>query len=178
MIKKIILLAAVLNGLTCFAYAEDSVVAEGKKVKMDYTLIVNKETLETSVGKQPLEFIYGDHTIIPGLEKGILGMKVGEEKEVNVEPKDGYGDVDPKALKEFPKDKMPSQPPLKIGMVLEAKSPQGETFPAVVDKIMDDKVLLDFNHPLAGKSLTFKIKILDIAPENKQTGPLLSKATK
>lgn len=159
---KFILTVLVLVGWVSMALADAPVVVQGKNIKMDYTLTVNNEVLESSVGKQPLEFVFGDRSIIPGLEKGIEGMKVGEEKMVTVEPKEGYGEVDPKGFKEFPKDKMPSNAPMKVGMVLEAQAPDGENFPAVISEIKKDTVVLDFNHPLAGKTLSFKIKILDI----------------
>ncbi len=156
----------IFSGWFNLALAVENVVAQGKQIKMDYTLTVNDEVMETSVGKEPLEFVFGDHSIIPGLEKAIEGMKVGEEKTVTVEPKDGYGEVDPKGLKEFPKSKMPANAPaLKVGMVLEAQSPDGETFPAVISEVKGDSVVLDFNHPLAGKQLVFKIKILNITNE-------------
>jgi FKBP-type peptidyl-prolyl cis-trans isomerase 2 len=161
MYKKMLFSAFVLMGMVSIACAQDAVVA-GKMIKMDYTLFVNNEQLETSVGKTPLEFVAGDQSIIPGLEKGIEGMKVGEEKTIVVEPKDAYGESDPKALKEFPKDKMPGGAELKVGMVLEAQSPDGETFPATISDIKGDQIVMDFNHPLAGKQLTFKVKILDV----------------
>lgn len=163
MSMKSVAVMLIVAGCVSSAYAQDQVVVAGKKIKMDYTLTVNNEQLESSVGKQPLEFVYGDQSIIPGLEKGIAGLKVGEEKVVTVEAKDAYGEVDPKALKEFPKDKMPNTVELKAGMVLEAQSPDGQNFPAVIHEIKGDKVVLDFNHPLAGKQLVFKIKILDIS---------------
>lgn len=160
---KTLLLAIVIVGWTSMSFADNTVVAEGKLIKMDYTLIVNKEEVESSVGKEPLEFVYGDHSIIVGLEDAVKGMRVGEEKQVVVEPKDGYGEVDPKAFKEFPKSTMPNNIEPKVGMVLQAQAPNGENFPAVISEIKGDQVNLDFNHPLAGKQLTFKVKILAIS---------------
>lgn len=158
-----VILTVVFSGLMTLTFAGDVMVGAGKKIKMDYTLTVNNEVMETSVGKEPLEFVMGDHSIIPGLEKGIEGMKIGEEKVVAVDPKDAYGEVDPKGFKEFPKSKMPANAPaLKVGMVLEAQAPDGENFPAVISQVKGDSVVLDFNHPLAGKQLSFKIKILNI----------------
>jgi len=145
-------------------FAADDAVVAGKLIKADYTLTVNNEVLETSVGKTPLEFIVGGQSIIPGLEKGILGMHVGEEKIIVVEPADAYGQPDAKAVKEFPKASMPKGLELKKGMVLQANAPDGNTFPAVIKEIKDTTILLDFNHPLAGKQLQFKIKVLSIAP--------------
>jgi FKBP-type peptidyl-prolyl cis-trans isomerase SlyD len=159
---KMMMTAVVLLGLTSLSLAADAVVSVGKKIKMDYTLTVNNEQVETSVGKQPLEFVYGDHSIIPGLEKGIDGMKAGEEKVITVDAKDAYGEIDPKAFKEFPRTALPATPEPKVGMVLQAQAPDGENFPAVISDIKADKIVLDFNHPLAGKQLSFKIKILDV----------------
>ncbi len=159
---KITILAVVVAGWMSACFAEDAVVTAGKKVKMDYTLMVNNEQIETSVGKKPLEFIDGGRMIIPGLERGIEGMRVGEEKIITVIPKDAYGEADPRALKEFPKNKMPANVEPKVGMVLRATAPDGQSFPAVISQMKGDTVILDFNHPLAGKQLTFKVKILDI----------------
>ena len=144
-------------------WAQDIVIEPGKLVKLEYTLTVNKEQIETSIGKDPLKFVIGDKTIIPGLESGLLGMRIGEEKLITVEPKDAYGEMDPKALKEFPKSSMPKEAEPKVGMVLQAQAPDGSSFPAVIKEIKGDQVVLDFNHPLAGKQLKFKIKVVDIS---------------
>ena len=150
-------------------FAADDVVAAGKLVKLDYTLNVDNKQVETSIGKQPLQFVLGKKVIIPGLEKGITGMHVGEEKMITVEPVDAYGLPDPKAVKEFPKTSMPKGLDLKPGMVLQANSPDGNSFPAVIKEVKDAAVLLDFNHPLAGKQLQFKVKIVGVeaAPAGK-----------
>jgi FKBP-type peptidyl-prolyl cis-trans isomerase 2 len=143
-------------------FAQEAVVAPGKQVSIEYTLFVNNEQIETSVGDEPLTYVVGDNTVIPGLESQLNGMKVGEEKEVTVAAKDAYGDQDPKAFKEFPKDSLPKDTEPKVGMVLQATAPDGENFPAVVSEVKDDQVVLDFNHPLAGKELKFKVKVLDV----------------
>jgi peptidylprolyl isomerase len=160
---KAMIVFTALVSMSSISFAADSMVTKGMNIKMDYTLTVNNEQLESSVGKQPLEFVYGDESIIPGLEKAIEGMKVGEEKTAVIASKDAYGDPDPKAIKDFPRTNLPTTPEPKVGMVLQAQSPDGQSFPAVIAAINGDKVSLDFNHPLAGKELTFKIKILDIS---------------
>jgi len=146
------------------AYADDPVVGPGKKVTLDYTLTVDNKEVETSVGKTPLSYVAGAKPpmIIPGLESQLNGMHVKEEKVINVAAKDAYGDVDPKAFKEFPKTSLPKGLDPKVGMVLQATAPDGSKFPAVIYQLKDDKVVLNFNHPLAGKDLTFKVKILNI----------------
>jgi FKBP-type peptidyl-prolyl cis-trans isomerase 2 len=154
------------------SYSADPAVAVGKAVKVDYTLTVNNEQLETSVGKEPLQFVVGDKTIIPGLESQLIGMKVGEEKLITVEPKDAYGEVDAKALKEFPKSSMPKEQEPKPGMVLQAQAPDGESFPAVIKEVKGDTVVLDFNHPLAGKQLKFQVKVLGVTDAPAAVAPV------
>lgn len=160
--RKTFLSAVMVMGFAALALAADPVAQEGKMVKVDYTLTVDGKEIETSIGKKPLEFVLGDKSIIPGLEKGLLGMRVGEEKLITVDPKDAYGEVDPRAFKEFPLSSMPKEMEPKPGMVLQAQAPDGESFPAVIKEIKGDKVELDFNHPMAGKQLKFQVKVLDI----------------
>jgi FKBP-type peptidyl-prolyl cis-trans isomerase 2 len=163
--KKFLLGSMVLLGIGMFnlnAYANDPMVGPGKKVTLDYTLTVDNKEMESSVGKTPLSYVVGGRTIIPGLEAQLNGMHMNEEKVVTVAPKDAYGDVDPKAYKEFPKTALPSTMTPKVGMMLMANAPDGSKFPAQISAIKGDKVELNFNHPLAGKTLSFKVKILKI----------------
>ncbi len=152
----------VVGMLNLCAYADDPVVGPGKKVTFDYTLTVDNKQVESSVGKTPLVYTVGAHNIIPGLESELNGLHVNAEKVVTVAPKDAYGEVDPKALKEFPVTALPKGMDPKVGMVLLATAPDGSKFPAKISEVKGDKVVLDFNHPLAGKTLTFKVKILSI----------------
>lgn len=168
---KFVLSSLMVISMASIALAADPVVGQGMHVKADYTLTVDNEQIESSVGKEPLEFDVGTNTIIPGLESQLMGMHEGEEKIVTVAAKDAYGEVDPKAVKEFPKSSMPKDAQLKAGMVLQAQSPDGEEFPAVIKEIKEDKVVLDFNHPLAGKTLQFKVKILKLAPAVAKQAP-------
>src|SRR5918999_1050288 len=85
-------------------------------------------------GKEPLKYTHGSQQIVPGLEKGLAGMKMGEEKRVKVKPEEGYGPVDPKGFQEFPKDKIPPDG-LKVGAMLTAKGPEGQTVPVRVHEI-------------------------------------------
>ncbi len=147
---------------TSFVFAADAAITAGKKIKFDYTLTVNNEQIETTVGKTPLEFTFGDNSIIPGLAKAMEGMHAGEEKMVTVLPDQADGLSDPQAIKEFPKTAMPKEVELKQGVVLQATAPDGQKFPAVIKEVKGDNVILDFNHPLAGKTLNFKIKIVSV----------------
>lgn len=160
LVGGIMLLAAGIFNLK--AYADDSVVGPGKQVTLDYTLTVDNKQVESSIGKTPLSYIVGARNIIPGLEAQLNGMHMNEEKVINVAAKDAYGEVDPKAFKEFPLTSLPKGMTPLVGMVLQATAPDGTKFPAVISEIKTDKVVLNFNHPLAGKDLTFKVKILKI----------------
>ena len=156
------------------AYADDPVVGPGKKVTLDYALTVDKKEVETSVGKAPLSYVVGARNIIPGLEAQLNGMHMNEEKVIDVAAKDAYGAVDPKAFKEFPKTSLPKGMEPKVGMVLQATAPDGSKFPAVISEFKGDNVVLNFNHPLAGKDLSFKVKILKI--ENAPVVPVTTAA--
>jgi len=147
---------------------ENNVVKDGTVVSLQYTLSgEDGKTIESNKGKDPLKYTQGSHQIVPGLEKGLAGMKVGEERRVKVKPEEGYGPVDPKGFQEFPKEKIPSEG-LKVGAVLMAKGPQGQQVPVRVHEIKEKSVVLDLNHPMAGKTLVFDVKVLDVQPATVQ----------
>ena len=137
-------------------------VAKGKEVSLEYTLrLENKEVVDSNVGKQPLVYTQGSQQIIPGLERELEGLVKGDTKVVTVAPKDGYGDVDPKAFQEVEKDKIPADAQ-KVGAQLQGKDASGRVFRTTVKEIKEKTILLDFNHPLAGKTLVFDVKILGV----------------
>lgn len=136
-----------------------TVVADDVVVSMDYTLTVNGEILDSSEGTDPLEFLQGHQNIVPGLERELYGMKIGESKQVTVEPEDGYGLVDKDAFLEISRDEFPDEIPLEPGVELDLRDDDGEVMSAVIDSIEGDTVILDLNHPLAGATLEFEVKI-------------------
>lgn len=137
-------------------------VSEGKSISMEYTLTLeNKEVLDSNVGGEPLTFTQGSHQIIPGLETALDGMKAGERKQVTVAPEEGYGKIDPQAIQEVPIDQIPPDA-RKVGVQLQGKDGQGRVVHPTVTEVKEQVVVLDFNHPLAGKTLYFDVKILDI----------------
>jgi FKBP-type peptidyl-prolyl cis-trans isomerase SlyD len=143
---------------------DNKVVKDGSVVSLQYTLSgEDGKTIESNKGKQPLTYTQGSHQIISGLEKGIAGMKVGEEKRLKVKAQDAYGPVDPRGIQEVPKEKVPANG-LKVGAVLMAGGPEGQTRPVTVKEIKEKTVVIDMNHPMAGKNLVFDVKVLDIQP--------------
>ena len=159
-----LLLSTRLIGETAETEAQ---IREGSQVALEYTLSDDAGTvIESNKGKQPMSYIHGKSQIIPGLEKELSGMKVGEEKKIQVKPEDGYGPVNPDAFQEVPKDKLPPEA-LKVGTMLMAQGPQGQGIPVRVHEIKDTTVIMDFNHPMAGKTLSFDVKISEIKTPEK-----------
>jgi len=137
-------------------------VQEGSTIKVNYTLTVDGKVFDTSKGRQPLEFKVGSHQVIPGFEKAVIGMKVGEKKSFTVKPEEGYGPINPDAVQSVPRKQLPSDITPKAGMTLYAKGKDNHPVPVRIKEVKDDVVVMDFNHPLAGKTLHFDIEIADI----------------
>jgi FKBP-type peptidyl-prolyl cis-trans isomerase 2 len=136
-------------------------VSKGKTISLEYTLkLDNSLIVETNVGEGPLTYTQGAHQIVHGVETAVEGMTVGEAKHVIVTPADGYGVRDLTALRELPKRNVPED--IKVGMKLRGKDPSGRIIQPIVKEIKEHTVLLDFNHPLAGKTLYFDVKVIDV----------------
>ena len=135
-------------------------VEKDKVVSLDYTLTLDSgDVIDSSEGREPLQYLHGHGTLIPGLERELEGMEVGEEKHVDVSPADGYGErTDAEdvvlSVSDFPPDLTPTP---GMGVYLEA--PNGEVKPFFIKAVVGDKVLLNENHPLAGETLHFDVKI-------------------
>ena len=141
-------------------------VEEGDTVKVEYEVKQQDGEVVDSSEKgrgQPIEFQVGGQQVIKGLDKEIRGMKVGDEKQFTVEPEEGYGERNEDKKKEFPKDKFPSDKEPQEGMMVALGTPDGKQVPAKILEVKDDTVVLDLNHPLAGKTLDFDIKLVDIS---------------
>ena len=135
-------------------------------VSLAYTLRDDEGAVIDSAGdNDPLEFIQGYGHIISGLEDELYGMEVGAEKSVVVAPEDGYGPYDPAATDVASLDMFPPDFDLEEGMLLELHDEEsGEVVEAYVSEIREDEVVLDFNHPLAGQTLHFDVKVVNLRP--------------
>jgi FKBP-type peptidyl-prolyl cis-trans isomerase 2 len=141
---------------------DDRVVKDGMLVSIDFTVkSPDGKVIETSKGTKPVAYIHGKKMLPPGLEKELTGMKVGAEKQVTVP--NAYGKVDPKAVVELPKEKVPPNA-LKVGAVLLGRGPDGVSMPMTVREVKEKSVVFDLNHPMAGKTLVFDVKVVDIKP--------------
>ena len=135
-------------------------IEDGQVVSMDYTLHVDGEIVDTSDGREPLEFIQGTGNIIPGLERELYGMVIGDSKKVSVAPADAYGELDPEAYADVPRAEFPDNIPLEKGIEIQVRDESNHPMSARIDMVTDEIVKLDFNHPLAGKTLDFDVLIV------------------
>ncbi|MFQ5585792.1 MAG: peptidylprolyl isomerase [Thermodesulfobacteriota bacterium] len=137
-------------------------ISTGKEVSIEYTLkLDDKSVVDSNVGGEPLTYVQGSQQIIPGLEDALVGMKIGDSKAVTLKPEEGYGIVSKEAFVEVQKEQIP-QDGLKVDARLQGTDTNGQPIVGRVAEIKEETVVLDFNHPLAGKTLHFDVKILNI----------------
>lgn len=140
-----------------------STVKNGDVVKVHYTgKLTSGEQFDSSAGREPLEFTVGAGQMIKGFDAAMPGMVVGEKKTINISPEDGYGEKDPRAIIEFPKENVPADMKLEPGMQLTLSDPNGNPVPVVVTEIKDEVIVLDANHFLAGETLVFDVELVEI----------------
>ena len=134
----------------------------GDKVKIHYTGTLNDGTVfDSSEGREPLEFTIGENQVVPGFENEVKEMKLNEEKTFKINAKDAYGEKNKELMREIPRSKIPGEMKIEAGAHLILKAPNGQQVTAVVSEVKDDVIVIDLNHPLAGKELTFKVKLLE-----------------
>jgi FKBP-type peptidyl-prolyl cis-trans isomerase 2 len=139
-----------------------AVVSDGKTVSVHYTLTVDGSVVDSSREGDPLEFQVGGGQVIPGFEKGVIGMKEGEKKSFQVNPEDGYGQEDPRGLQEIPRGQLPPDVTPEAGMTLHATGPDGQSVPLRVTEVKEDVIVVNLNHPMAGKNLDFDVEVVEI----------------
>jgi len=141
-------------------------------VSLEYEVRDGDTVVDSNVGGAPLVFMFGKGQIIPGLETGISNMAIGEKGDVLVKPEDAYGEHNPEATQEVPKDQFAGID-LEVGMTLYGQGEDGGTVQVTVKEIAEETVVIDFNHPLAGKALMFSVTInnvRDASAEEVMTG--------
>jgi len=138
-------------------------VKKGDKVKVEYTgKLADGTVFDTSKDRSPLSFEVGAGQVIPGFDKALDGMELNQEKTVTIPVEEAYGPVRAELVQEIPRDKLPENPEPQVGMALVMQSPDGRKIPARITKVQDGNVTIDINHPLAGKELTFELKVVGI----------------
>lgn len=137
-------------------------VQKNMVVSMEYTLHVDGEKIDSSDGQDPLQFLAGHGNIISGLEREMMGMKVGDSKDVKIQPAEAYGEFDENAFMQVPRDQFPKDMQVEEGLELTVRDDSGQSRYARVDAVEGENVTLNFNHPLAGDELQFNIKVVGL----------------
>lgn len=136
----------------------------GDLVKVHYTgKLVSGDQFDSSAGREPLEFTVGAGQMIKGFDIAIPGMSVGDKKTINIAAEDAYGPRSEEAIIEFPRENVPADMQLEVGMPLTLSNQQGQPVPVIILEIKDDVVVMDANHFLAGQDLVFDIELVEIA---------------
>lgn len=155
----LVALSLALFSLSGGAQEEAAVIGEGTTVGFEYTLSLSDGTVaESNVGGNALSYIQGGGQILPALEAALAGLAVDDTKQVTLEPVDAYGEVNPEAFQEIPIAEVPEEARV-VGTILGAEGYDG---PIRVHEVNEGIVILDFNNPLAGKTLTFDIRIVSL----------------
>lgn len=138
-------------------------VKENNTVKVHYTgKLTDGQIFDTSEGKEPIEFTLGEGRLIPGFEKGLLNMKLNEKKTLNIAKEDAYGEVNAQLIQEVAKKDLPQDMEPQVGMGLVSKAPDGSEMNLMVVEVKEDAIIIDGNHPLAGRDLVFDIEVVAI----------------
>ena len=167
--KRILMGIAPLLLILGLAACGKPTVANNKMVSMDYKGTLTDGTIfsESPAGK-PLEFLEGAGTLLPVLEKGMLSMKVGDKRTITVKAADAYGERSEAALQEVPRDQFPKDAKLEVGQQFQVSASSGQVAVVKITAVSAKTVTVDFNHPLAGKDLTFEVTVVKIRDATKE----------
>lgn len=139
-------------------------IKKGDNVKIDYIGKFDDGSVFDASEKhgEPLEFTAGAGQVIPGFDSALMGMEVGQKKSVVISPSDGYGETKEELIKHIPKDRIPSDHEPQKGMMMVVSTPDGGQFPAKIIDVTENDIVIDLNHPLAGKTLHFELTVVGI----------------
>jgi peptidylprolyl isomerase len=172
-----VLISFTVTGMGCGARKDKSspdgsgktVVEDGDRVRVEYTgTLDNGAVFDRSDPETPLEFVVGSGEIIRGFDRAVVGMTIGEEKTVEILPKDAYGEIDSEKVAVLARSDLPAEYEPEKGMKIRLEDRLGRPVPGTIFMVGEDSVRVDLNHPLAGKTLTFEIKVVGIAELRKE----------
>lgn len=143
-------------------------VGDGMVVSLAYTLMVDGEEVAKATAAEPLEYLHGANEILPGLESSLEGKKVGERVDLTLAPDDAYGTYDPENIEVVDRADIPDADQFEIGMVVEVEDEDGFSYMAHVKQMSADTVELDFNPPLAGKTLNYIVDVIGVRPATEE----------
>jgi FKBP-type peptidyl-prolyl cis-trans isomerase SlyD len=144
-------------------------IAKDSVVSIEYRLhLGDGEVVDESEPGEPLEYLHGHDEIVPGLEKALEGKSKGEALKIVVSPAEGYGDIDPDGIEEVPRSEFPADMELRPGAILSATDEDDEETDFMVKEVKGDTIVVDFNHPFAGKTLHFEVKVQGVRAATKE----------
>ncbi|MFO8155444.1 MAG: FKBP-type peptidyl-prolyl cis-trans isomerase [Pseudomonadota bacterium] len=140
-------------------------IDRGSRVTLRYTLSLEDGTVvETTEGFEPLTFTIGDGTLIAGLEAVVKGLKAGDKQCLQIDPREGFGYPDVGNVHFLPRERFPADVEPQPGLIVGFETPGGEELPGTVLEVDEDQVRVDFNHPLAGRTITFDVEVEAVEP--------------
>ena len=149
-------------------------ITKDSVVSVDYRLhLGDGEVVDESEPGEPLVYLHGHGETVPGLENALEGKAAGDKLQVKVSPDEGYGDHDPEKIEEVPRGEFPDELELKVGNILTATDDDGNEMDFLIKEVKGDAVVVDFNHPLAGKTLHFDVTVREVraaTPEELEHG--------
>lgn len=141
-----------------------SQVKKNDNVKVHYTgKLSDGQVFDSSEGREPLAFTVGAGQMIPGFDNGVIGMALNEKKTIVIPAAEAYGEERAELIQEVPKTNLPEDLVPEVGMGLVSTAPNGQQIQFVVRAVNEDTIVVDANHPLAGKELTFEVEVVEIA---------------
>ena len=163
---KVIVLTALVSVFgVAIQNLEAASAKKGDMVTLEYMGMLSDGTVFDASSKhdKPLQFEVGGGRVIPGFDKAVTGMDLGEEKKFTIAPADAYGEANPKLIKKVSRKEIPQDRKPEVGMSLVMGTPEGRQVQALITEVTSEYIILDLNHPLAGKTLTFQIKVIKIS---------------
>lgn len=144
--------------------ADESIIVLGSRVLMHFSITLEDGTIAetTRDDNEPHEFTLGDGTMIDGLELALIGLKAGDQQTIRIGPEDAFGYPDQDSIHWMDRSEFGDTMELKRGVIIGFTTPSGEELPGLVLMVEDDRVKVDFNHPMAGHEITFETEILEI----------------
>ena len=140
-------------------------VSENTKVFLNFALLLeNGNEVDSNFGGAPVSFVFGDGSLLPGFEKYLLGLRAGEEPSFDIPPEDGFGQPNDNNIQVIKREHFAAEDDLTPGMMFSFKDASGAELPGVIKSVDDNEVFVDFNHPLAGRTITFKVLIDRVEP--------------
>lgn len=137
-------------------------IEDGVVVSLAYVLTVEGEEIARTETGETMDYLHGAENIVPGLEAALAGKKVGDKLSVTLSPEEAYGAYNDEEVEEIPRDEIPEAESLERGMVIEVEDEEGDIFLAYVRDVTPDVVVLDYNPPLAGKTLTYDVEVVAV----------------